>query len=262
VNKILVYSCITGQYDSFQCIIKFPALANADHILFVDSLPSSLIRRQLADAGWIIKSISDLQTYSNLRDQAELNRYAKLCVHELVPGYEYLFYFDGNVLFSPSAPFFLMAKLIEANACLLSFKHPRRFRVNLIEAFDCVLHQKISFKEYARWLSRAPFGVLLKPVTANRVFIRCSNEVLDHTFSCIYQDYLKGPRRDQLHSWRFLDKHILLRLLSASEAASLFKVLPHEKLHPSVSIFEKLYLMFAALSLTLSTILSRTLLRS
>ena len=118
---------------------------------------------------------------------------------------------------------------------------------------------KISLKEHLRWISRAPLTTLFTPVTANRVFIRRNNHVLNHTFSCLYQAYLVGPRRDQLHSWRFMSNKIKPHLVSVTEAQSLFKVYPHRK-SSSDPILIKLFLMFLILLLTLLAFLYRGLL--
>jgi hypothetical protein len=83
--NLLVYSCVTGQYDSP------PPLAQAepgvDHVLLCDpaqGLPS----------GW---KAMEMPTHLHHLGPAAINRYAKMHPHLLFPGHDASVYVDGNV---------------------------------------------------------------------------------------------------------------------------------------------------------------------
>ncbi len=87
-KKIVIYSCIIGDYDNIRNpIFKNP---NCDYILFTDN---SKIQKCSWDIQEIAKEIKE--KYSN--NKTIINRYYKLNPQELFPNYDYAIYVDGNV---------------------------------------------------------------------------------------------------------------------------------------------------------------------
>lgn len=85
-ERIAVYTCITGGYDSAPTIYVFPD--NVDYFIFTDSETYD------SNLGWKNREIPNhIKEYSNV----VINRYLKMHPHILFPDYKYSVYVDGNV---------------------------------------------------------------------------------------------------------------------------------------------------------------------
>lgn len=85
-KKIVVYTCITGNYDS----IEDPYIKedNVDYVIFSNQYIESNI--------WIVNNIPN--SIMKLKDNSLINRYIKLHPHELFKNkYDYAIYIDGNI---------------------------------------------------------------------------------------------------------------------------------------------------------------------
>lgn len=84
-SKIVVYTCITGNYDN-----PLPPLFCADnttYVLYSNSIKSA--------EGWITKKIP--KEIQKLNNDILINRYIKTHPHELFLEYDYAIYIDGNI---------------------------------------------------------------------------------------------------------------------------------------------------------------------
>lgn len=84
-KKIAVYTCISGKYDSIK-EPKFNINPNINYIMFTD--------QDMKSEFWTIKKIPE--KLNNL-DSIQKNRYLKMHPHEVLEGFDYAIYVDGNV---------------------------------------------------------------------------------------------------------------------------------------------------------------------
>lgn len=102
-NKLIVYTCVTGGYDS----VSRPAVLPdwADYVCFGQDLPVT----------WQAK------------DNTQLARYAKLNPHIVLPeGYEYSLWIDGNIDIVDPAFFGRMEELMAEGVPVAGLHHPGR----------------------------------------------------------------------------------------------------------------------------------------
>lgn len=127
-KKVVVYTCVTGNYD----VIQEPYIQeeNVDYVLFTDN---SKIKSNI----WNIRDIpEDIKKFENT---VIINRYIKMHPKELFPTYDYAYYIDGNVkIFSEITS---LIDKISKNSGLAFHKHKaRNCAYDEIEA--CILMKK------------------------------------------------------------------------------------------------------------------------
>lgn len=83
-NKIVVYTCISGNYDKIKDIINKEE--NIDYICFSD--------QDVVDSNWRIKKIPE---FLNYLDQTKRARCIKILPHLFLPEYEISIWIDGNI---------------------------------------------------------------------------------------------------------------------------------------------------------------------
>lgn len=113
MNKIVVYTCITGNYDTL-APVRNPE-PNVDFVFFTDNPKAKVV-------GWTTRPIPEiLKNLSNVKKQ----RLIKICPHKYLPEYEYSIWQDGNIILRYS-PTKLVEKLKADDHCMLIRKHPIR----------------------------------------------------------------------------------------------------------------------------------------
>ena len=85
-KKIVVYTCITGKYDS----IEEPLImeSNCDYVLYTNN-------QDLKSDNWQIRDIPN--SIATLEDNIKINRYIKMHPKELFEEYDNAIYIDGNI---------------------------------------------------------------------------------------------------------------------------------------------------------------------
>ena len=219
--KRVIYTAIIGAYDAPPRLAPAAIDAHCDYLCFCDAdidLPPP----------WQLRRIERM-----LAGAAATNRRVKFRVHELVSGYEQAMYMDGNVDLKrfPGEAF---DGLDQAGCVLLA--HPQRRSVRA-EMVACVLTGKLTFREALALTaaqSHAGFDDSLG-MTANRLFARrLSDSRVNALFEAVFNDYLAGPPRDQLHL-----PHALQRLgvahvvLPRQWALDTFTLRPHNGVDPA-----------------------------
>ncbi len=88
-QKIVVYTCVTGGYDTFDYPMENPE-PNVDYVLFTDS-------KNLKPKGWIVKPIPSEFQYMDTIKQSKV---VKILPHRFLSNYDVSIYIDGNVRLS------------------------------------------------------------------------------------------------------------------------------------------------------------------
>ncbi len=213
--KRVIYTAIIGAYDAPPRLAPEAIDAHCDYLCFCDvdiDLPPP----------WQLRRIERMPAGA-----AATNRRVKFRVHELISGYEQACYMDGNVdlLRFPDEAF---AALEQAGCVLLA--HPQRRSVRA-EMVACVLTGKLRFREalaLAAAQSGAGFDDILG-MTANRLFARRLTDTrVNALFEAVFDDYLAGPPRDQLHLPHALQRlGVLHVVLPRQWALDTFTLRPH-----------------------------------
>lgn len=85
-NKIVCYTCITGNYDQLR-VPSVPQSSDVDFVCFTDD-------SRLQSDFWSLKPIpDDLSLLSNVKQQ----RVIKICPHRYLRNYQYSIWVDGNL---------------------------------------------------------------------------------------------------------------------------------------------------------------------
>ena len=126
-KKIVVYSCIVGNYDSINEPIYFND--NVEYILFSD--------KEIKSNFWKIKKIPS--KVLKLKNKTLINRYIKLHPFEFFKDYEYSIYIDGNIKTLTDISGFV--NCINNKTGIAMFKHHSRNCI-YIEEKACLLQNK------------------------------------------------------------------------------------------------------------------------
>ena len=126
-KKIVVYSCIVGNYDSINEPIYFND--NVEYILFSD--------KDIKSNFWKVRKIPS--KILKLKNKTLINRYIKLHPFELFKDYDYSIYIDGNVKTLSDISGFV--NCINRKTGIAMFKHHSR-KCIYIEEKACILQNK------------------------------------------------------------------------------------------------------------------------
>jgi len=158
---------------------------------------------------------------------AATNRRIKFRTDEFLPGYDQALYMDGNVdlLRFPADAF----AALDHVACVF-VAHPKRNSVRA-EMIACIVTGKLTLADalaLAATQARSGFDDN-RGLTANRLFGRClSDPCANALFAAVFDDYLRGPPRDQLHLQHALQRSCLPhRVMSRQWALDTFSVRQH-----------------------------------
>lgn len=141
-KKVIVYSCITGNYDNVQ--EPFFEFDNIDFVMFSDN-PQIIAPQSI----WRAYNISSkLSGFS----EPEKNRYIKLHPFEFFEGYDYALYIDGNVRMM-SHPLYLLMNSEKVKTGIAMHNHRSRSCIYK-EASACKLLKKGNAKKIRAQIKR------------------------------------------------------------------------------------------------------------
>lgn len=195
-NKKVIYTCITGGYDSLIEPVKITP--DYDYICFTDDM-------SLSSNTWIIKPLPE--ETKNL-DNARKNRYIKTHPHTLLSEYETSIYVDGSIKVTGDLNMFIKTCDLE-NYCIAIPKHPCRV-CSYKEGKACILIKKDTAENINPQMERyrkegfpENYGL-----TQNNIIVRKHNDE-----NCIrimdtwWTEILNGSHRDQLSLFYVLWKN-------------------------------------------------------
>jgi len=184
MDKVIIYTVITGGYDSLPEITPEPSV---EYWLFTDdaSIPTQQFWNRFA-----------LSNPSGLNPR-RLSRLPKLRPHIYLPAHEISIYIDANtVLIQPVSEF---AKYCVQEMPFAVHRHPGR-RCVYSEAEKCLSTHlddpKIIVAQMERYKRNgfpADFGL-----TENRFIVRRNVEAVTMLDECWHREYFNGSQRDQL----------------------------------------------------------------
>jgi len=184
-KKIVIYTAIFGDYDSL--LIPEVIDPEIDYVCFTD-------RPRNTYGVWKFKTTP----YYNA-DPTRTARYVKTHPHELLPGYEFAVWIDGNVSLRTDI-YTYIEKLKLANSPLGMIPHPLR-DCFYEEAKECILRQKDSntlinkqVEQYKKVGIKEKSGMY----ETNFMVIRLSDLNTKSLFNVWWEQIEKFSRRDQL----------------------------------------------------------------
>ena len=183
MNKICVYTCITGDYDNLKEIIKEKGI---DYYCFTNN-------KKIKSNSWNVIYISD-----NELSNVKLARKIKILGHEKLNDYDILLWMDAAVSFKKEIKDFINFYLDDEHF-FVAFKHGVRSNIK-DEAFECVKLGKetkenaIKLLEFYKKEDYPDNNGLIE----STVFIRRKNEIVDNTMKLWFDMILNYSHRDQL----------------------------------------------------------------
>lgn len=225
VKKYVIYTGIFGEYDNLPKIPISLMTEDQEFVCFSD--------RPIENSHpWNIIVINGQQ-----ENPATLNRKVKFLAHHYFQDYECALYIDGNITLNSNTHEIVTNHF--TGVCMF-FEHP--FLKNIFsEIKACLASNKISLKEaltlYMRY-ERSSFDQYANRHMTNRFFIRNIKESkINKCFEDLFDSYIKGPKRDQLHMDYLLHKHqIKFDLLDKKISQKVFTVNAHK---PRYSIHKR-----------------------
>lgn len=217
-NKKVIYTCITGGYDSL--IEPTKITSDYDYICFTDD-------NTLVSNTWIIKQLP--KEVNNL-DNARKNRYVKTHPHVLLPEYETSIYIDGSITVIGDLNNFVKTCDLENNSIIVP-KHPCRICLYK-EGKACISIKKDTAEHINPQMARYKAEGFPENygLTQNNIIVRKHNDE-----NCIkvmeewWQEILNGSYRDQLSLMYVLWKNpdVKIKQISSSTCnSSYFKWYP------------------------------------
>lgn len=196
MNKKVIYTCITGGYDSL--IEPTKITPDYDYVCFTDDM-------SLSSNTWIIKPLPE--ETKNL-DNARKNRYIKTHPHTLLPEYETSIYVDGSIKVTGDLNTFIKTCDLE-NYCVAIPKHPCRV-CSYKEGKACISIKKDTAENINPQMERyrkegfpENYGL-----TQNNIIVRKHNdENCIKIMNAWWQEILNGSHRDQLSLFYVLWKN-------------------------------------------------------
>lgn len=182
MSNIVVYSCITGDYEQSKTGQNW---GDADWFMFTDKeLPESPDK-----TGW-----KYLPARTLFKDPRRDARWHKLLSHQLFPNYDYTIWIDGSIVLKIT-PEELVAKMGEAD--LMTFKHPNRTTVTE-EAEECIrlkLDEEWVIKEYISRIGSSEFNL---PLAETKVVVRRNSAEVELFNQEWFYQLMSGTLRDQI----------------------------------------------------------------
>ena len=183
MNKICVYTCITGNYDNLKDVIKEKGI---DYYCFTNN-------KNLKSDSWKIIYIED-NNISNVK----LARKIKILGHKILENYDVLLWIDAAVSFKRKINDFINHYLSE-NDDFVAFKHGERSTIR-DEAYECV---KLGKEKKENVIKILDFYDKEKYPDDNgliesTVFIRRKSKDVYETMKLWYNMIVKYSHRDQL----------------------------------------------------------------
>lgn len=186
MNKICVYTCITGDYDNLIDIQNIEQ--GIDYICYTNN-------KKIKSKIWKVKDIVD-----NTLTDAELNRKIKILGTEELKKYDVTIYIDGNFTIVGS-----IKKLIEENVDLkkydfVGFKHSVRNSINE-EMLACLMYNKENIENISKlydFYNREKFPDNNGLIEASILIRNFNNDKLNECMKLWFDMYINYAHRDQL----------------------------------------------------------------
>lgn len=183
-KKIVIYTCITGNYD----FLKEPLL-EFDHVEYVCFTNHAEEISKEKNSKWKIKKVPEKITA--MYNDTLSNRYLKLHPHELFPDADYCIYVDGNIKVISFLGSYLMKTNVatgiaifahgqrcclydEANTCILRKKGNRRYIEKQVERY-----QKEGFPKHFGLYECTILATDLRNTNSKKIFDAWWAEFLD-----------------------------------------------------------------------------------
>jgi len=217
----VIYTAIIGAYDVPPRIAPAAIEADCDYLCFSDSNVD-------LQSPWQLRRLERIPAGA-----AATNRRVKFCAHDLLTEYDQALYIDGNVDLTrfPAEAF---AALSEVGCVFIAHSKRRSVREEMVA---CILAGKLALGEAFALVaeqSRSGFDDA-QGLTENRLFARrLSDHCVNTLFEAVFDDYLRGPHRDQLYLQHALQRLEVPHLvLSRQWALNTFTVRPHSGANPA-----------------------------
>ena len=198
MNKYVIYTCLTGNYDT----LKQPLAVDTDfdYICFSNDIPDAVL------GVWKIVRIPFTS-----KDKIVESRYVKLLPHNALQNYEYSVWMDANIQILSEDFYVRIKQLIESNCLIAQVNHSYPFRDCVYDEIGaCIekgrIHLVEGIREYHRLKKmRFPrhFGLL-----ENNLIVRKHNDCIVVGISNQWWDnFNNGPKRDQFSLMPIYWKH-------------------------------------------------------
>lgn len=186
MNKICVYTCITGNYDN---LIEVQNIEDGiDYLCYTNN-------RKIKSKTWSVKYISD-----NTLTNAELNRKIKILGDKELKKYDATVYIDGNFTIVGSIKKMLEEKAILKKYDLVGFKHSVRNSINE-EMLACLMYNKAKIENIAKlydFYNREKFSDNNGLIEASILIRNFNNNKLNECMKLWFDMYINYAHRDQL----------------------------------------------------------------
>ena len=187
MNKKVIYTCITGGYDT----LLQPAVVDGsfDYICFTDKAGAA------REGVWQIRPVP-----AEIKDRARLSRYVKILPHEVLQDYEYSLWIDANIRINDGTIYTLFDEKAAQGRDICQVRHPFRDCVYR-EIIACYEREVISFREALALRKRfrktgipRHFGLY-----ENNIILRKHNSPLVVKLDCEWwKEFSEHSKRDQL----------------------------------------------------------------
>ena len=189
MNKAVIYTCITAEYDELRQ--PWAVHPGFDYVCFV---PSGDPRIGGNVGVWQMKAID----FENPDDRVH-SRFVKLNPHLVFPEYEYSLWIDGNVTIADGALYDKLLEEMERGTIYMGIKHPKR-DCSYREAFKCYHYDYITFRVLCKTLAflcgkRLPLRAGL--MENNVIFRRHNDPTVALQSSQWWKLFMELPYRDQ-----------------------------------------------------------------
>jgi hypothetical protein len=188
-KKIVVYTCITGNYDK---LLRINETSNdIDFICFTDSYKKT-------NNFW---KIYPLQSPMGIKDGCYINRFHKIFSKNFLWKYRYSIYIDGNIEYKYSYKN-LAEKFIATKCAMGAFHHPDG-RNLYDEAEACIKFKKFGEYDLRRYgdqllyYKRSGYD-LSKKISANYLIIKDHHFFIDKAMSQWWSHLFEYTKRDQM----------------------------------------------------------------
>lgn len=204
MNKICVYTVITGNYDNLKDLQYIED--GVDYICYTNN-------KQLESKIWNIRYIND-NTLTNI----ELSRKIKILGTDELKKYDKTIYIDGNFTIVSSIKKLLEEKVDFDKYSFVGFKHSVRNSINE-EMLACLIHNKENIENISKlykFYEQEKFPDNYGLIEASILIRNFNNDKLNECMKLWFDMFLKYAHRDQLSfqyaAWKTGLKYDLLNM--------------------------------------------------
>lgn len=216
-SKIIVYTCVTGNYE--KPVFHTKLEENISYLCFTDNLKS-------VSKNWVYKPIINLDHLNN----KDKNRFIKMNPHIFLPEHEISIYIDGNIEIIGNLNK-LIISLQKAEEDIFFYEHS--YRNCIYSEAEIIVKESISwfwsaYKQIKKYyLEGFPEQVGL--YEAN-IIIRKKTDRLIPLMNLWWQEYNFGSKRDQV-SLPYVSKKLGFKIFSLGKSNIRYGNHPNKKNH-------------------------------